>query len=120
MSQKGKAVPEELDNKGRKNKYPNSFLFGCVSGVILNMCSRVGSQEPLHARPFTYITTAMVMGVGIFYYDYWRRRAIEEIMYGEERHKYHMTLKALNQVRPGEEEEITNFMEYMANTTVRE
>ena len=42
--------------------------------------------------PFSYITTGLVMGFGMFYYDYFRRRAIEEVMYSEERKRYHSKL----------------------------
>ena len=84
------------------------------------MASRMGSHEPLHARPFSYITTGLTLGVMIFYYDYWRRRAIEEIMYAEEKHKYHYTLRALDKVREGEENEITGLVEYLSNFSTRE
>lgn len=118
---KGKAInPEEIEASKKNPGYPNSFLFGVFCGVFLNMGARMGSYEPLHARPFSYITTGLVLGFGMYYYDYWRRKAIEEVMVAEERFRYHRTLKALNQVRAGEEDEITNLIEYLSNSTVRE
>ena len=81
MSSKGRAIPDEVGEK--RNKYPNSFLFGVFCGVIMNMGTRMGTHEPLHARPFSYATTGLTMGFMLFYYDYWRRRSIEEVMYGE-------------------------------------
>ena len=70
--------------------------------------------------PFSYLATGFVFGVGVWYYDYWRRKAVQEIMYEEERKNYHFTLRALNKVRIGEEEEIGNLVDYLANTTVKE
>jgi hypothetical protein len=102
------------------NSYPNSFLYGTTAGIVLNIISRIGTHEPLSARPFSYISTGLVLGFSIWYYDYWRRRAMEEVMIGEESRKRQYTLKALNHVRVGEEEEITNLMEYLTSSTVRE
>ena len=84
------------------------------------MASRMASFEPLHARPFSYLQTGLIVGFIIFYYDYWRRRAVETVLKGEENYRYHQTLKAINQVREGEEHEITNLVEYLSNSTVRE
>lgn len=72
-----------MENQEKRNRYPNSFLFGVFSGVFMNMATRMGTHEPLHARPLSYITTGLSVGVVIFYYDYWRRRAVEEVLYGE-------------------------------------
>jgi hypothetical protein len=69
------------------NGYPNAFLYGTSAGIMLNFMSRIGSQEPVSARPFSYISTGLVLGVTIWYYDYWRRRAMEEVMVGEEKRK---------------------------------
>ncbi len=67
----------------------DSALFGFVAGVILNVATRAASYEPLAARPWSYLATGAVLGVSIWYYDYWRRRAIEEVLYAEERRRYH-------------------------------
>ena len=77
------------NNNQRRAKYPNSFLFGIFSGVMLSMASRRAAYEPMHARPFGYIQVGLVLGVSCYYYDYWRRRAIEEVLYNEEKMRYH-------------------------------
>ena len=118
MSSKANEVAD-LSTRPR-NRYPNSFLFGFTGGVFLQMVTRMGSHEPLAARPFSYLTTGLVLAVGVWYYDYWRRRAMEDIMIAEQQRRYHMTLKALHMVRAGEEEEITNLVEYLKNSTSRE
>ena len=100
--------------------YPNSLLFGFSAGVLLNIATRAATYEPLAARPWSYLATGAVLGVSIWYYDYWRRRAVEEVMYAEERHRYNMQLKAMNRVRVGEEHEVTNLIDYLTNASVRE
>lgn len=60
------------------------------------------------------------MGFIIWYYDYWRRRAVEEILYSDERRRYHHQLKAINRVRIGEEHEVTNLIDYLTNSSVKE
>ena len=95
------------------------------------MVSRAATYEPLSARPWSYLSTGLVLGVGIWYYDYWRRRAIEEVLYADERRRYHRMnklysltiveqLKAINRVRIGEEHEVTNLIDYLTNSSVRE
>ena len=96
------------------------------------MVTRVATYEPLAARPFSYLATGAVVGVSMWYYDYWRRRAIEEVLYADERRRYHRKnilncyliiieqLRAINRVRIGEENEVLNLVEYLTNTTVRE
>ena len=71
------------------SKYPNAFLFGFVSGVTLNMFTRSSTMEPLCARPFSYLRTGLFFGVAISYWDYWRRSALEEVLYAEDRRRYH-------------------------------
>ena len=73
-------------------------MFGFVSGVLLNVVTRAGTYEPLAARPWSYLSTGMTLGVAIWYYDYWRRRAIEEVLYGEERRRYHCKYQCLSNV----------------------
>ncbi len=64
------------------------------------MMTRLATYEPLAASnynfidnicagPFSYLATGAVLGVSIWYYDYWRRRAIEEVLYAEEKRRYH-------------------------------
>ncbi len=108
----------------------DSALFGFAAGVLLNVCTRAATYEPLAARPWSYLATGTFLGFSIWYYDYWRRRAIEEILYAEERRRYNRKskftltcleqLKAINRVRIGEENEVTNLIEYLTNSTVRE
>ena len=98
----------------------DSFLFGFTAGAIMNMATRAATYEPISARPFSYLSTGIAFGVAIWYYDYWRRRAIEEVLYSEERRRYNVQLKALNRSRIGEEHEISNLIEYLTNTTVKE
>ena len=43
------------NNDQRRAKYPNSFLFGVFTGVMLNMAARRAAYEPMHARPFAYL-----------------------------------------------------------------
>ncbi len=53
------------------------------------MITRAATYEPMAARPFSYLATGAVVGFSMWYYDYWRRRAIEEVLYADERRRYH-------------------------------
>jgi hypothetical protein len=77
-------------------KFPNAWLFGFTSGVVLNMFTRFATQEPLCARPFSYLRTGAFLMVSIGYYDWWRRQAMQEVMQAEERARYYKQLKAMN------------------------
>ena len=44
---------------------------------------------------------------------------MQEILYSEDEIKYHNTLRGMNNIRCGEEDEIHNLVEYMTGTTVR-
>lgn len=82
------------------------------------MCIRTGTQEPLCARPFSYLRLGLFFGVTIHWWDYARRVAMEDVMRAEHRAKYFKTVKAMNtSIRIGEEDEITNLTEYLAGTT---
>jgi hypothetical protein len=110
MSEKKVTVP----------RYPNAFLYGFVSGAMIQLAARAGTMEPLCARPFSYLRLGLVFGVSISYWDYWRRTAMQQVMYGEERQKYHKTVKAINNsVRYGEEDDIQNLTEYLAGYSLR-
>ena len=61
-------------------KYPNAFLFGCTSGVVLQLATRAATYEPLAARPFSYLRTGLFMGVMIGYFDFFRRKVMQEVM----------------------------------------
>ena len=67
--------------------------------------TRVGTREPLSARPFSYLTVGLVLGLGSSYYDYWKRNAQEEVLYAEDEVAYHNMVKAMNNCRVGEEDE---------------
>ncbi len=67
----------------------DSLVFGFSAGIVLNMITRAATYEPLAARPWSYLATGAVIGVTVWYYDYWRRRAIEEVLYADERRRYH-------------------------------
>ncbi len=64
------------------------MIFGFATGILLNVTTRAATYEPLAARPWSYLATGVFFGVTIWYYDYWRRRAIEEILYADERRRY--------------------------------
>ena len=84
------------------------------------MVVRQGTVEPLSARPFAYLRTGLAMGLMIGYWDYWRRTALEEVMYAEEKNFYHLKVKAINNtVRHGEEDDVQNLTEYMSGYTLR-
>ena len=70
-------------------KYPNAFLFGCITGGVLQMAIRAGTMEPLAARPFSYLRVGLFFGVTISYWDYFRRTAMQEVLYAEENQRYH-------------------------------
>ena len=67
--------------------------------------TRVGTREPLSARPFSYVTLGLFFGLGSSYYDYWKRNAQEEVLYAEDEVAYHNTVKAMNNCRVGDEDE---------------
>ena len=77
------------------------------------------TKEPLAARPWSYLTVGLVFGGAYSYWDWWRRTATEEIMYGEDSLRYHNTIKGINNVRVGEEDETQNLVEYLTGTTTR-
>ena len=100
-------------------KYPNAFRYGAAFGVFVQLTTRTATKEPLAVRPFSYLTLALTMGVAHSYFDWWRRTATEEILYKESEINYHNTVKAMNNVRVGEETETTNLVEYLKGTTTR-
>ncbi|MFO0003980.1 MAG: hypothetical protein ACK559_22895, partial [bacterium] len=101
-------------------KYPNAFLFGCVTGGVLQLFTRAATVEPLCARPFSYLRVGLFFGCVISYYDYFRRYSLQEVLYAEEKQRYYSMTKAINgAVRYGEEDDIQNLTEYMAGYTTR-
>ena len=73
----------------RKNSYPNAFRFGFTAGVFLQLCARRTMEEPFAARPFSYLRTGLLLGFTISYWDYFRRVALQEVMYTEQKMRYH-------------------------------
>ena len=47
------------------------------------------NYKSLILGPWSYLCTGAVLGITIWYYDGWRRRAVEELLYSEERKRYH-------------------------------
>ena len=108
------------DNQFSKTRYPNAFLFGSIAGMVLQMVTRGSMGEPFSARPFAYLKFALIFGCGVSYWDYWRRCAMEQVLYSEEKIRYYQTVKAINaSVRYGEEDEIQNLTEYLAGYSSR-
>ena len=103
----------------KKKSYPNAFRFGVAYGFFLQMMSRVGTREPLSARPFSYLTVGLFFGVASSYWDWWKRCATQEILYAEDEHNYHIMVKGMNNVRVGEEDETQNLVDYLTGTTTR-
>ena len=69
------------DTDARKHTYPNAFRYGMVFGMTLQYATRACTKEPLSARPFSYLTVGLVCGAVSSYYDYWKRVAVEDILY---------------------------------------
>ena len=69
------------------------------------MLTRSATKEPLSARPFSYLTVGLVFGFSLSYWDWWRRTATEECLYGENENNFHNMIRAANNVRVGEEDE---------------
>ena len=101
-------------------KYPNSFLFGASIGVCINAFARQYSHEPLSARPLTYVKNALAFGAVVFYWDYWRRTALEHVLQREDQMRYFQTMHAANNnLRVGDEDDLSNLTEYLAGSTTR-
>uniref|UniRef100_A0A7S3IKU0 Uncharacterized protein n=1 Tax=Strombidium inclinatum TaxID=197538 RepID=A0A7S3IKU0_9SPIT len=99
--------------------YPSAFRYGVSFGVMIQLITRVATKEPLYVRPFSYLTVGLTMGFVMSYFDWWKRRATEEILYKQDENKYHNMVRAMNNVRVGEEEEITHMVEYLKGTSTR-
>ena len=101
-------------------KYPNSFLFGFVTGNCMVAQTRRFLVEPLCARPLQYVKVGLVMGSIVWYYDYWRRVALEQVLKREDVLRVNLMLQAANvNMRVGDEDEISNLTEYLASTSTR-
>ena len=102
-----------------RHKYPSAFRYGFGMGVCLQLVTRVVLKESYRSRPFSYLTVGLSTGFIFMYYDWFKRKAIEDVLYGEEEAQYHNMVKAMNNVRVGEEEEIENMVDYLTGTTTR-
>ena len=101
-------------------RYPNSFLFGAACGFAVQGGMRQFTMEPLAARPLAYVKFALVAGSMMWYWDYWRRAALEHILEREDKLKYYTTVQAMNHnMRIGDEDQISNLTEYLAGSSTR-
>eukprot|EP00354_Favella_ehrenbergii_P011261 CAMPEP_0170455266 /NCGR_PEP_ID=MMETSP0123-20130129/3289_1 /TAXON_ID=182087 /ORGANISM="Favella ehrenbergii, Strain Fehren 1" /LENGTH=57 /DNA_ID=CAMNT_0010718349 /DNA_START=187 /DNA_END=360 /DNA_ORIENTATION=+ len=56
----------------------------------------------------------------MWYWDYWRRCALEHVLEREDRIKYYQTVQALNaNTRVGDEDSLSNLTEYLSGSTTR-
>ena len=77
-------------------------------------------MEPLCARPFSYLKTALMWGFVMHQWDYFRRNMLENVLEKEEKMRYYKTMQAINHnLRVSDEDEITNLTEYLAGSTTR-
>ena len=103
-----------------KLRYPSSFLFGMACGFTTQMWMRMYTLEPLAARPLHYVRAALLAGITLWYWDYWRRCAMEHVLEREDRLKYYQTVQSMNHhMRIGDEDSISNLTEYLAGATTR-
>ena len=103
----------------RIHKYPSAFRYGFAMGIFIQLSSRIGTREPLAARPFSYLTLGMGVGLFMTWYDHWKRISLEEVLYAQDAHQYHCMVAGMNNVRIGEEEETLNMVEYLSGTTTK-
>ena len=86
----------------------------------MTVATRRFVSEPLAARPLQYVKAGLAVGSVIWYWDYWRRVALESVLEREDKLKYFQTMQAMNaNLRVGDEEEISNLTEYLASSTTR-
>tara|TARA_B110000305_G_C18804135_1_gene344008 strand:+ start:75 stop:407 length:333 start_codon:yes stop_codon:yes gene_type:complete len=107
------------DQQPKKFSYPNAFRYGCAYGFTIQLFTHLCTKEPLAARPFSYLTVPLFFGFAHSYWDWWRRCATQEVMYGEDEASYHNQIRALNNCRIGEESETQNLVEYLTGSTTR-
>eukprot|EP00355_Strombidium_rassoulzadegani_P005962 CAMPEP_0168615810 /NCGR_PEP_ID=MMETSP0449_2-20121227/4697_1 /TAXON_ID=1082188 /ORGANISM="Strombidium rassoulzadegani, Strain ras09" /LENGTH=92 /DNA_ID=CAMNT_0008656563 /DNA_START=75 /DNA_END=353 /DNA_ORIENTATION=+ len=90
-----------------------------VFGVALEFTSRVASKEAFSARPISYATKAIYMGMFFSWFDWWKRRTVQEILYAEDENQIFGKNLAMDNLRVGDEEESQNLVDFLASTTVR-
>lgn len=113
MSEEKSDLEVHLETAIPKVKYHNGFVVGAILGLNLQMGVRAMSREPLSARPIAYPLTMLGFGAFFFWYDYWRRCALEEIMICESERRYTDYAFAMNRIRIGDEENQGGVMEYL-------
>ena len=107
------------DQQAPSIRYPNAFLYGAVLGTTLNMAVRKAIWEPLRARPLNYLTVGIGFGLAFKYLDYHRRLSVEQVLIAEDQARYFNIVRAVNNSRVGEEDEMGNLVDYLSNQTVR-
>lgn len=70
--------------------------------MLLLLSSFLMSDNEQCVGPFSYVGTGLMIGVSTWYYDYWRRRATEEIMYDEDNSRYHSKISLNNALSDSE------------------
>ena len=113
-------MAEEAQVQAPAKKYPSSFLFGFVTGCCVQAGMRPYTMEPFSARPLSYLKIGLAFGVTMWYWDYFRRVALEHVLEREDKFRYHRTVQAMNHhMRIGDEDEMTNLTEYLAGSSTR-
>ena len=78
------------------------------------------TMEALSARPLSYLKVGLIFGSVMWYWDYWRRAALEHVLEREDKLRYFKTMQAINHnLRVGDEDEISNLTEYLAGASTR-
>ena len=78
------------------------------------------TMESLSARPLSYLKIGLIFGTTMWYWDYWRRTALEHVLEREDKLRYFKTMQAINHnLRVGDEDEISNLTEYLAGASTR-
>lgn len=80
---------------------------------------RLLTHEPMSARPLSYLKVSLAMGGFFWYYDYWRRIALETIMQAEADRLYEQQIVALRHVRVGDEKNQPGLMEFLTEETLK-
>ena len=78
------------------------------------------THEPLAARPFSYVKSAIAFGIIIHQWDYLRRVMLENVLEREQENRYFRNVQSLNHhVRVGDEDSISNLTDYLAGKSTR-
>ena len=88
-----------MSSTDEKVSYPNGFLFGAITGIILQQKVRKYSHSKLSSKPIGYIRSALLMGTFFWYYNYWRRCALEGCLEREEKQRLTKHLQFMNRIK---------------------